>query len=375
MGSKNFEGPSIAASIENLIDKGHQDDVALLFQHWKQTLEKEQKIRTPENLYSGSLWNASVEAFNEIQGEKHLWIISCGYGLISDNERISGYKATFKNRELDSICDKQYFRILNDIDVKRQWWNLLTNKGVIDTGKIKHIHEIINRSEPTDIILIAAGKDYHEAIYNDLAKVNIDKVLPTIVILGIKKEDDYLKPAVPKVLESFVIPYFDGGVLMRFLKVNLGSCNKVQLNSKFATWIIREYNRTGAFPRKAIAASEVVRPYQNKEITTVCRDPRPSKTKKSTNYQPTFDSSGKYTPLEQYLSKSEKETLELEFSKIEAILGFKLPESAYKHGAWWSNGGHKHSNSWLNAGYVVMKYKFGDYVLFKRAINIDENKS
>lgn len=80
-------------------------------------------------------------------------------------------------------------------------------------------------------------------------------------------------------------------------------------------------------------------------------------------------SSGKYIPLEKYLSKIEVKEYQLRFSEIESILGFPLPMSAYKHNAWWSNGGHNHANIWLNSGWIVSKFKLGDFVIFTKKVN------
>jgi len=59
---------------------------------------------------------------------------------------------------------------------------------------------------------------------------------------------------------------------------------------------------------------------------------------------------GKYYKLEEYLRNSTKQTEVLTYDEIEKILEFKLPSSAYKHRAWWANGGHTQANSWMNAG-------------------------
>ncbi len=68
----------------------------------------------------------------------------------------------------------------------------------------------------------------------------------------------------------------------------------------------------------------------------------------------------KYGNLAQYLLKSDKDTVELSFRKIEDILGFKLPHSAYIYNAWWANGGHSQSKSWLDAGYFVTDLNLKD---------------
>jgi hypothetical protein len=66
---------------------------------------------------------------------------------------------------------------------------------------------------------------------------------------------------------------------------------------------------------------------------------------------------GKYEPLKRYLESSGNDFIDLSFSEIERILGFRLPDSACRYRAWWSNEGgtHAHSLSWLEAGYKTIK--------------------
>lgn len=66
----------------------------------------------------------------------------------------------------------------------------------------------------------------------------------------------------------------------------------------------------------------------------------------------------KYDPLFNYLKASDLKVVILEFEELEEILGFVLPESAYKYEWWWVNEdvnktNHSHSKSWTNAGYKV----------------------
>jgi hypothetical protein len=61
----------------------------------------------------------------------------------------------------------------------------------------------------------------------------------------------------------------------------------------------------------------------------------------------------KYDPLRTFLASCSQSEVPVNFRKIEAIIGSRLPASAFKHRAWWSNNGDNHVNAhaWLAAGY------------------------
>ena len=62
----------------------------------------------------------------------------------------------------------------------------------------------------------------------------------------------------------------------------------------------------------------------------------------------------KYEPIRKFLEGSSSEGIDVSFGQIEGILGFELPNSAYRHQAWWANemhGSHSHSRSWQEAGW------------------------
>jgi hypothetical protein len=54
-------------------------------------------------------------------------------------------------------------------------------------------------------------------------------------------------------------------------------------------------------------------------------------------------------------SGQKKEPVEVSFRDIENVLGFKLPNSAYKQRTWWSNNVHNNvmTRVWKNAGFVT----------------------
>lgn len=65
----------------------------------------------------------------------------------------------------------------------------------------------------------------------------------------------------------------------------------------------------------------------------------------------------KYKPLERHLRASGRTHVTLTFSQIEKILGVRLPDSARRHPAWWSNNevSHVQAHAWKDPGYRTEK--------------------
>ena len=60
----------------------------------------------------------------------------------------------------------------------------------------------------------------------------------------------------------------------------------------------------------------------------------------------------KYLPLTKWLQECNSDPVSLSFSEIEGIIGSRLPESAFRHNAWWANTrSHPNAVAWMNAGY------------------------
>ena len=76
----------------------------------------------------------------------------------------------------------------------------------------------------------------------------------------------------------------------------------------------------------------------------------------------------KYGPLTQYLMGADKNSVRLTFSKLEEILGFRLPPSALKYAAWWENNSNGHTHAvWMAADWRVTNYSLLDkWVEFTR---------
>lgn len=77
--------------------------------------------------------------------------------------------------------------------------------------------------------------------------------------------------------------------------------------------------------------------------------------------------STKYARLYEYLDFENHDSIELRFSRIEEIIGSKLPDSAYKYPAWWyPSDTHTWANGWRDRGWRVSTKIGKSSVIFSR---------
>ena len=78
----------------------------------------------------------------------------------------------------------------------------------------------------------------------------------------------------------------------------------------------------------------------------------------------------KYDKLKEHLSSRSDREWNASFDALEILLGFSLPESAYKYPAWWANqlgAGHIQSKAWQDAGWKVESLSIDKgHVTFRR---------
>lgn len=77
----------------------------------------------------------------------------------------------------------------------------------------------------------------------------------------------------------------------------------------------------------------------------------------------------KYALLGRYLRDQAGEKVPMTFSQIERVLGARLPASALRHRAWWSNNPENNvaTREWLNAGYETAQVDIeGKRLVFQR---------
>ena len=246
---KNYEGPSINESIDNLISRGINDNVDELFKEWKEMLIQKMKtffiLPKARDVYMGGMWEASIDAYRSIECEKSLWIISCGFGLINGIDNICSYHTTFDPNAADRIYDRNYFTTLKKTYINRSWWEYLTKDNIIETKQPHSLHELVHQSKKDDVVMIVAGKNYYDAIYNDLSKIQKPKNPSELVLVGIKRVRGGFEPDIPDHLHHYIQSYNDGKKLQEFLKEKYGKCNNVQRHPKSAKFLIEQYNKTG----------------------------------------------------------------------------------------------------------------------------------
>lgn len=78
----------------------------------------------------------------------------------------------------------------------------------------------------------------------------------------------------------------------------------------------------------------------------------------------------KYDPLTAHLRASDEDQISVTFGEIERVVGARLPASAYRHRAWWSNNPTNSviTDAWLKAGYKTADVDMtGRRLVFRKA--------
>lgn len=80
---------------------------------------------------------------------------------------------------------------------------------------------------------------------------------------------------------------------------------------------------------------------------------------------------GKYQPLARHLATLPVDIWNARFAEVEDVLGFDLPQSAFRHRAWWANqsgANHSQTEGWKAAGWETREIDFNRrMVRFERA--------
>lgn len=121
------------------------------------------------DLYIGSYWSIVRQLPEKayLQGfEPNLWIISAGYGLISSDDSICSYSATFAQGNENSITNGSQDSA-ERAEVLRHWWSLISEYSLAGEAEPRKISQLL-QTHSNDYFLIIASGDYLKAVEQDL---------------------------------------------------------------------------------------------------------------------------------------------------------------------------------------------------------------
>lgn len=216
----------------------------------------------PINLYSGSHWKETKACFKIAQENglnPELWILSAGWGLIRSDYPICSYSATFSNGQ-DSIHNLIWPLELSSRDHSRIWWKEINKRRNINCEN--SLRALMRSNESTDaLFLFIISREYFFALESELIELASCGGEYSIISAGVYSEIGGVNP----IIKPYVFPL---GEKLKQLNPYLNKTN-VSLNSRLATWIIKNYsselfdNRPFLFERlQNIEASlpEIIKP-------------------------------------------------------------------------------------------------------------------
>ena len=127
------------------------------------------------NLYSGAHWKVAKGLTSKLNSNNwgpKLWILSAGYGLLSEHSKLVSYNASFSTGKEDSIFPKNFKR--NHAQASREyrlnWWEKLQNISVGKESDSKSLSELGSKDHKSKF-LIACSMPYLQAISLDIKSI------------------------------------------------------------------------------------------------------------------------------------------------------------------------------------------------------------
>ena len=202
--------------------------------------------RQVENIYKGDHWSAAKDIRNLGGGEKHqIWVCSAGYGLLSLDDKVPSYSATFSGSNPDSVVAKS--KVLDRRSGLADWWDSLCKWPKSSLRPKRSVLSLAVASPDTPLIVIGSD-EYLFAMQRDLqaalAKLSSPNLL-SIFSAGCKQLEG---------LDQNLIPYdarmqsYVGGALR-------------SLNMRVARWALAECGR--AKPTKKLLQKKVSEQLKN----------------------------------------------------------------------------------------------------------------
>lgn len=136
---------------------------------WDRLTSRSHHAMPASELYGGGHWSTVrqlPDAAEEAGFVPRLWVISAGYGLLTGDEVINSYSATFSGSHPDSVLLYSKAGAPRE-NVLQAWWRLLSRFPLPSHRKPRTLAELV-RVRRSDYFLLVASPDYLIAIANDL---------------------------------------------------------------------------------------------------------------------------------------------------------------------------------------------------------------
>ena len=198
---------------------------------WVDSLRKAQLTIPARNLYVGSHWQESVaceETASNLGITTDLWVLSAGYGLISADDPVAPYAASFA-AGADSIQNLAWPSDFSSRRKANTWWELIHRYS-----ERKDLRQFSGLADSGSPLLIILSREYFNAVEPEIVDLISAGVNLMIVSAGIYRNINSVAP----VVRPHVLPFSDS-----FKQVDeyLNKTN-VSLNARLAAWLIRSYS-------------------------------------------------------------------------------------------------------------------------------------
>jgi hypothetical protein len=142
---------------------------------------------TAGDLYCGDGWSSiktAIAKFRET-APLNLWVASAGYGLLSSEDMVVPYSATFSSGQDDSVA------AIRDSAGNQRWWRGLTKRWAKMSRPVSSVSELAS-AFPSSPLLVGVSPDYLWAMMPDLLAASVALVDPDLLVIvsaGTKKAD------------------------------------------------------------------------------------------------------------------------------------------------------------------------------------------
>lgn len=199
---------------------------------WIKGLQGDAPTTPAHKLYAGSHWKESLaceSSATDLGFDARLWVLSAGYGLISKDEAVTPYAASFAAGS-DSIQNLTWPDNFTPRQKAREWWSLLHRYRKREGLNI--FSELSERREPLIIII---SREYYNAVEPEVIDLISAGINLMIVSAGLYQNLNTASP----VVRPHILPFSD-----RFKQVDdyLDKTN-TSLNARLATWLVRNHSQ------------------------------------------------------------------------------------------------------------------------------------